>query len=171
VVIGLIFAILILAIGLNSYKSGGPTNTTSITSVNTISRTSTVFLNSSSTGLGSATSSFSMTTNPSGTPKNADYVTSSAPNSSQWLILSSPQSPVQVLANNSGPLPEYSSEASLNQTFIGEKCVQLASNGECNSFRFISQTGWFFDSSSDVLFIHYIGGPLVEITVNFPQNQ
>lgn len=59
----------------------------------------------------------------------------------------------------------YRSLASLNQTSIGNECSHLAGNGVCNSFEYVQQTGWFWDSAGRTLTVHYLGGANVTLTV------
>lgn len=95
----------------------------------------------------------------------ATYVTSSAPNSSQWLVVKSSTLPISVFANNTGEIQEYSTLASLNQTRIGVFCDSVSSSGECLSFKSYFETGWFWDSSNQILYIHYVGDRFVKLSV------
>lgn len=98
-------------------------------------------------------------------PLDQSYVTKSAPDSSQWLILKDSTSPSQIYANNTGVIPKYTTLASLNGTVIGERCTST-SNDICTSWKYLSETGWYFDSVNLLLYIHYVGGEAVEITVS-----
>ena len=104
------------------------------------------------------------------------YVTHSPP-TSQWLILSFSQPPEKVTANNTGPLPQFPSSESLNATKIGVYCEQTVTSesasglggnstaGACAQFMTYQQTGWYWDQKSELLFIHYLGGPNVQISI------
>ncbi len=96
----------------------------------------------------------------------ATYVTNSAPNSSEWLIVQSISSPLSVSTNNTGAVPEYTNLAALNQTKIGIYCVSVDQSGSCAEFKQYLQTGWFWDSSDKILYIHYVGGRDVKISVS-----
>jgi hypothetical protein len=122
---------------------------------------------SESTSLNSTT--FSMTTSVTVSPVEGQveetYVTSSPPNSSQWLIVRSNGSPVSVSANDTGLIPEYKSLEVLNQTKIGVYCVSVDSSGACSSFQQYLETGWFWNSSNQILYVHYVGGSAVRLSV------
>ena len=93
------------------------------------------------------------------------YVTSSPPNSSQWLIVKSSGLPISISANNTGLIPESSSLEALNQTKIGVDCVSVGNSGACLSFKQYLETGWFWNNSDLILYVHYVGGPAVKISV------
>lgn len=95
----------------------------------------------------------------------ATYVTSSAPNSSQWLIVKSVSSPFSVFANDTGLIQEYSSLSLLNQTKIGVYCNSINSDGACSSFKMYEETGWYWDSANEILYVHYVGDRAVSITI------
>ena len=95
----------------------------------------------------------------------ATYVTSSAPNSSQWLVVKSSTLPISVFANNTGLIQEYPTLASLNQTRIGVFCDSVSSSGACLSFKSYFETGWFWDSSNQILYVHYVGDRFVKLSV------
>ncbi|MGI0091766.1 MAG: hypothetical protein ACREBS_08655 [Nitrososphaerales archaeon] len=104
-------------------------------------------------------------TTQTGGEAGATYVTSSAPNSSEWLIVKSISSPISVSTNNSGMIEEYSDLASLNQTKIGVYCESVSSSGACLSFKMYEETGWFWDSTNQILYVHYVGGRAVKLAV------
>ena len=95
----------------------------------------------------------------------ATYVTSSAPNSSQWLIVKSTTLPSAVTANNTGMIPQYSTLSALNQTRIGVYCVSVSSNGECLAFKTFLESGWYYDSTNQILYIHYVGDSYVKLSI------
>jgi hypothetical protein len=100
----------------------------------------------------------------------ARYTVNSAP-TSQWLVIQATSPILSVSASDTGTIPSYPSLAGLNQTSIGYKCSQPASNGSCNSSEYLQQTGWFWDSSSHLLTVHYLGGTNVTLTVVEGQRQ
>ena len=104
------------------------------------------------------------TTLPSGGAV-ATYITSSAPNSSQWLIVKSLTRPSSVAANNTGTIPEYSTLAALNETKIGVYCDSVSSSGECLVFKTYLETGWYWDSSNQLLYVHYVGDAYVNLSI------
>lgn len=157
----------VFALSKNSFSSTTVSKSSTATTATISELTTSSALSESSVSRGLSTISTTATSPPS----EVDYVTSSSPNSSQWLILSADLPPVQITANDSGMLPEYSSGTALNQTFIGEQCQSVSNGDVCSSFKFVAQTGWFFDTVHDVLFIHYVGGPDVEIRVDFSKSQ
>ena len=122
-----------------------------------------------------STTSTSRATTPI-TSQTATYVTHSPP-TSQWLILSSSQLPLSVTANDTGSLPRYYSSSSLNATKIGVYCEQTATigpggftTGTCAKFVTYQQTGWYWDKQDGLLFIHYLGGPNVLISIMVPES-
>ncbi|MDA4123467.1 MAG: hypothetical protein OK456_09840 [Thaumarchaeota archaeon] len=88
-----------------------------------------------------------------------------SPSTGQWLTVQATSPIFSVSASDSGTIPPYSSLASLNQTSIGYECSQPASNAGCGSYEYVQQTGWFWDSSSHILTVHYLGGANVTLTV------
>ena len=88
-----------------------------------------------------------------------------SPATGQWLVVQATSPIISVSASDTGTIPAYHSLASLNQTSIGEECSHLASNGVCDSFEYMQQTGWFWDSANRVLTVHYLGGANVTLTV------
>jgi len=109
------------------------------------------------------------------------YVTHSSP-TSQWLVLSFSQPPANVTASNTGLIPRFLSSESLNATKIGVYCEQTVTSestsgsggsspsGVCVQFMTYQQTGWYWDLKSELLFIHYLGGPSVQISVVVGEN-
>jgi hypothetical protein len=159
----------------------GSTTTASLTSQTTVpSTTQTTATQTSQTtathASRTASSHTSQTTVQPGS-QTAVYLTNSAP-TSQWLILSSSQLPTSVTANNTGLLPRFYSSESLNATKIGVYCVQTVTDGAgnnstaggCAQFETYQQTGWYWDQQDQLLFIHYLGGPNVQIRVVVPED-
>jgi hypothetical protein len=110
---------------------------------------------------GSPTSSFAT----SGTlATTARYTVNSSP-TGQWLVVQADSPISSVSASDTGTISAYSSLASLNQTSIGYECSQKASDGACSSFEYVQQTGWFWDSASRTLTVHYLGGANVVLTL------
>ena len=93
------------------------------------------------------------------------YVTSSGQNTSQWLVIRSTSVVLSVSNNVSGTLQKYATLASLNETMIGYYCTNANPDGSCSSFQYFSEQGWFWDSVNSVLYVHYVGGPAVKITL------
>ena len=91
---------------------------------------------------------------------------SSSPNSSQWAKFSTPNIVIlSVIASNTGVIAPYPNFASLNSTVIGQHCVSNSTiTTSCPTF---IQTGWWQDRVSEILYVHYLGGPDVKITVIF----
>jgi hypothetical protein len=94
----------------------------------------------------------------------ARYTVNGSP-TGQWLVVQADSPISSVSASDTGIISAYSSLASLNQTSIGYVCSQKASDGACSSFGYVQQTGWFWDSSSRILTVHYLGGANVILTV------
>ena len=88
-----------------------------------------------------------------------------SPATGQWLVVQATYPIISVSASDTGTIPAYRSLASLNQTSIGDECSHLAGNGVCDSFEYVQQTGWFWDSANRVLTVHYLGGANVTLTV------
>ena len=114
----------------------------SSTSVSSYVSSTSVSSQVSSTSVSSYVSSISVSSYVSSTSATsslrtfATYVTSSPPNSSQWLVLRSSTKPLSVYANDSGTIVEYSSFSSLNQTKIGVYCVSVnPSTGPAKLFK------------------------------------
>ena len=141
-------------------------------SLSTTTSTST----SASTSTSLPTSTSTTHTSVPVTSQIATYETHSPP-TSQWLILSSSQLPLSVTANDTGSIPRYYSSSSLNATKIGVYCEQTATTqlgglntGTCTKFVTYRQTGWYWDKQDELLFIHYLGGPNVLISVVVPES-
>jgi len=104
------------------------------------------------------------------------YLTHGSP-TSQWLVLSFSSLPAGVDANNTGQIPEYQTSQALNGTRIGVYCEQTVTKestsvpggnstiGACAQFVTYQQTGWYWDKENDLLFVHYLGGSNVEISI------
>ena len=133
---GLLFLLVVIAIillvgtGTFLLARGGGNNSTSSQSTRTNSATTVSNANSTTTNASfpaNATTSKSSSINSG--PAQRTYLTSSAPNSSQWLIIQSLRIPSSVSSNNSGSIPQYSSLAELNTTKIGEFCEAVSPGG------------------------------------------
>ncbi len=83
------------------------------------------------------------------------------PNSSEWVILEGQSTPIGVIANDTGTIPQYSTLSGLNYTKIGIYCIAInstyPSTGVCTDFQQYTQTGWYWDSVNSLLYIHYEG--------------
>ena len=154
----------------SSSESTGSYNTSVQSSSTTSSSTHSLFASAPTTST-SITSTSTSTHSVAGstTTVEATYVTSSAPNSSEWLIVRSDGLPILVSSNNTGVIPNFSSYQSLNQTRIGYFCVSVSSSGACQAFKQYLETGWYWDSTSKILFVHYVGGPAVRLLVEVRQ--
>ena len=115
------------------------------------------------TSLSSGASSSSTFVAPSG-PGTATYTVDS-PATGQWIVVQATHQVIKVTASDTGTIPAYTSLAGLNQTTIGNQCTQPQGNGPCQSFKYVQQTGWFWDSGSRTLTVHYLGGQNVTLTV------
>jgi len=93
------------------------------------------------------------------------YVTNSPPGSSQWLVLKEQSLPDLVFANSSGEVPRFGDLEGLNQTRIGVFCSSVQADSTCTEFATLRETGWYYDSSNELLYIHYVGGDAVKISV------
>jgi hypothetical protein len=99
------------------------------------------------------------------------YATSGPHNASSWLVLSMASSPVSVTSSKSSePLPAFSTLSALNSSEIGEYCKSIASGGGCNSFTYLNQQGWYYDSSNSLLYIHFQQGNPAMIGVSIGQS-
>jgi hypothetical protein len=140
-------------------RGTGGKKTESSSTTSTTSRTRTVMTSSTV-----ETSSTSQVTTQ---PTEAKYVTSSPINTSQLFVIESNRLPAFVYSNNTGAIPEYSSLALLNESKIGVFCDLVnQTSGVCLQFKMFEETGWFWDSSHDILYIKYVGGPAVELIVS-----
>ena len=132
-------AILILAYSLSTVPGRATTtSSTEITSSNTSSQTL-----------------------PPGT---VQYTTNS-PSTGQWLVVRFESQVLSVASSNTGTIPVQPSMASLNETTIGYVCQSVGTDGACNSEQYLQQTGWYWDSSNSLLYVHYLGGQNVTLTV------
>lgn len=94
------------------------------------------------------------------------YTTDSPP-TSQWIILAYDSTPSSVSANNTGTIPQLGSLAILNATRIGLYCTLIV-NDACTSWSWLAQTGWYYDSANQLLYIHFLGGDPVVLSVSIP---
>jgi hypothetical protein len=70
-----------------------------------------------------------------------------------------------VSSTNTGVIPRSDSLADLNTTVIGEVCQTVGQGGGCVSWEYQQQTGWYWDASDGLLYVHYLGGQNVTLTV------
>ncbi len=145
-------AVILAALVLRGLTTQTPSQTGLVTSVSTTTSGSAQF------------SSAGGTTRPTGDAPGS-YVTSSPLNSSQWLVLSEAARPAQVISNLSGTIPPYDSLASLNNTRIGSFCTSVKQDGSCANFVTLRETGWYYEPVKGLLYIHYVGGKAVKISV------
>jgi hypothetical protein len=94
----------------------------------------------------------------------ARYTVNSSP-TGQWLVVRADSPISSVSASDTGAIPAYGSLASLNRTSIGYQCSQKPIDGDCSSFEYVQQTGWFWDPTGHTLTVHYLGGSNVTLTV------
>lgn len=76
---------------------------------------------------------------------------------SSWLILRSNNKPTSISSNTTGSLTQYSTLASLNTTTIGYI--------NAGSWQNLTQTGWFYDSTNNLLYIHFRSGSPTLLTI------
>lgn len=99
------------------------------------------------------------------------YTTSGPHDASSWLILSMASAPISVTSSeSSNPLSAFSTLSALNSSNIGDYCTSIASGGGCNSFTYLNQQGWYYDSSNSLLYIHFQQGSPVMISVSSDQS-
>lgn len=92
------------------------------------------------------------------------YVTSGPHMFSSWLIVESTNPPSSVSASNTGQVQNYQSISSLNNSFIGMRWSQAT------KWQNLTQTGWYYDPTNKLLFIHFVGGSQVSIAVSYGQS-
>jgi hypothetical protein len=110
-------------------------------------------------------------TNSSISSSGGQYATSGPHNASSWLILSMASLPLSVTSSKSSEqLPAFSTLSALNFSKIGDYCTSIASGGGCDSFTYMNQQGWYYDSSSSLLYIHFQQGSPVTIDVTLNQS-
>jgi hypothetical protein len=73
--------------------------------------------------------------------------------------------PALVFVNDTGVVPSYPDLASLNQTKIGFQCDSIRSDGTCDHFVYVQETGWWYDAANGIVYIHYVGDSTVEISL------
>lgn len=83
---------------------------------------------------------------------------------SSWLVIQSSQQPSMVIASNTGPINSYASLTALNSTYVGMKW-----NGY--SWQNLTQTGWYYDQTNHLLYIHYVADNRVTIQVSQTSSQ
>jgi len=88
----------------------------------------------------------------------AEYTLDGPYGFSSWLILESDLEPASVSASNTGSIPRMQNLEQLDQTIIGM-------NWDGSSLKDLTQTGWYWDSSSQLLYIHFRQGGEVTIEV------
>lgn len=91
-------------------------------------------------------------------PASDAYELSSAPGSSSWLVVQLSSAPASVTSADTGVVPEMGTLASLATTTIGEHLTGSA-------WKLLTQTGWYYDSANDLLYVHYEGGSQIMVTV------
>lgn len=88
-------------------------------------------------------------------------VTLNATPQSQWLVFSSYAPILSVKSSLTGAIPRVASSSALNATRIGAYCTSISAipgnEGACLQFTWYQQEGWFYDTTNDLLFIHYLG--------------
>ena len=120
---------------------------------------------SSLTGTSSTRTTYQRNSTSALQPGTIQYTVDS-PRTGQWLIIHANKPISSVSSSNTGALPAYSSLTSLNSTLIGEACGSVSDGGQCSSWQYIQQTGWYWDQTKDLLYIHYLGGDGVVLTVS-----
>jgi len=99
------------------------------------------------------------------------YATSGRHDASSWLVLSMASPPTSVTSSKSSePLPAYSTLSALNSSKIGEYCTSIASGGRCNTFTYLNQQGWYYDSTNSLLYVHFQQGSPAMIEVSLSQS-
>ena len=105
-------------------------------------------------------------TSSSASSSGGQYATSGPHDASSWLVLSMASPPLSVTSSKSSDvLPALSTLSALNSSKIGDYCTSIASGGGCNSFTYLNQQGWYYDSSNSLLYIHFQQGSPVTIGV------
>ncbi len=78
----------------------------------------------------------------------AEYTLDGPHGFSSWLILQSDLEPSSVSASNTGLISRMQSLEQLDQTIIGM-------NWDGSSLKDLTETGWYWDSSNQLLYIHF----------------
>ena len=143
----------------------GPTISTSEHSItNTSISTGGQITNTLSTVTNSSSRTNSTVSATTPIPITVQYTITSPP-IGQWIVVRASYPILLVSASNTGSIPVYHSLASLNKTTIGYVCTRETGAGACNSWQYLQQTGWFWESANYVLVVHCLGGENVTLTV------
>jgi hypothetical protein len=89
----------------------------------------------------------------------ASYSFSGPHDFSSWLVMSLASPPTSVVTSNAGSLSSFNTLSALNASFIGMKYTG-------GSIQNLTQTGYYYDQSNNLLYIHYVGDNNVTVTVN-----
>ncbi|MEM0117510.1 MAG: carboxypeptidase-like regulatory domain-containing protein [Conexivisphaerales archaeon] len=92
------------------------------------------------------------------TQNSAEYFLTGPHAFSGWAILHVASKPQAVTSSNSGQIPEYQTLQSLNSSHIG-----MFWNG--NSWSNRTETGWYYDTNNQLLYVHFVGDNAVTLTV------
>jgi hypothetical protein len=87
------------------------------------------------------------------------YQLTNTQGSSSWLVIQLSGAPTSATASTSGTISKISTLGSLATTTIGEHWTGSA-------WQSLTQTGWYYDSTNDLLYVHYEGGSQATITVD-----
>jgi len=100
-------------------------------------------------------------------PYNVSYVFTGPVDSSGWVIIYTNATPTAVYSNETGAIPQYASLYSLNATTIGFKCANVnITTGACISWVDLNQEGWFYNTTANLLYIHYRVGYITPLDYN-----
>jgi len=86
-------------------------------------------------------------------------------NSSSLLITSANAPVTSVSSSLTGTIPSYPSISSLNATKIGYYCTSISS-GACSIWSAYNQQGWYYDSTNDLLYVHFNSGDPGTLTIS-----
>lgn len=89
-------------------------------------------------------------------------------NSSSWLVMEVPSGTTfnSVISSYTGAMPKYPDLQTLSQSVIGYQCPSLFGSGACSSFVFDNQQGWYYDSTNNLLYIHYEADDPISLTLS-----
>jgi|GEM_PF-1278461 hypothetical protein len=88
----------------------------------------------------------------------ASYLFSGPHALSGWAIIHTTSKPISVTASNSGQIQEYPSLQALNSTYVGMQW-------KGNSWQNLTQTGWYYDSLNQLLYVHFVGDRKVTLSI------
>lgn len=77
---------------------------------------------------------------------------------SSWLVVDLSNPPTSVSASDTGSVTHYSTLASLNGSIIGDIW-------KAGAWQDLTQTGWYYDSVNQLLYVHFEGGSSISLTV------